>query len=223
MPFVHIGESTGAACPTPWAPRVWAIFSAMTLPSSGGCARHALGGRLARHIVSAPVCLALLLRRLCGYEEGLDYVGVYAAPGVDGDRREGRFGRAWRLAAARGADRPESINLSIRTSRRWRQFGASSPICRATMANCAGSTGQRKVKRRNASSTCCRRSARTVYNMKKIVEVMFDRDSFFGIKPRFGKPAIVWMARLNGQSVGVIASNPAVGGGGYRRMPAANV
>ena len=49
--------------------------------------------------------------------------------------------------------------------------------------------------------------------MKKIVEVIFDRDSFFEFKPRFGRPAIVGLARLDGKSVGVIANNPAVGGG----------
>ena len=49
--------------------------------------------------------------------------------------------------------------------------------------------------------------------MKKIVEIIFDRDSFFEIKPRFGRPAIVGLARLDGQSVGIIANNPAVGGG----------
>ncbi len=52
-----------------------------------------------------------------------------------------------------------------------------------------------------------------VYNMKKIVEIIFDAGSFFEFKPRFGKPAIVGLARLAGQSVGIIANNPAVGGG----------
>ena len=52
-----------------------------------------------------------------------------------------------------------------------------------------------------------------VYNMKKIVEIIVDRDSFFEIKPRFGRPAIVGLARLAGNSVGIIANNPNVGGG----------
>jgi methylmalonyl-CoA decarboxylase subunit alpha len=56
--------------------------------------------------------------------------------------------------------------------------------------------------------------ARTrVYNMKKIVEVLFDAGSLFEIKPRFGKSAIVALARLDGKVVGVIANNPQVGGG----------
>ncbi len=52
-----------------------------------------------------------------------------------------------------------------------------------------------------------------VYNIKKIIEVIFDRDSFLEFKPRFGRPAVVGLARLGGKSVGVIANNPAVGGG----------
>lgn len=52
-----------------------------------------------------------------------------------------------------------------------------------------------------------------VYNMKKIIEILFDRDSFLEIKPRFGRPAVVGLARLDGQPVGVVANNPQVGGG----------
>jgi methylmalonyl-CoA decarboxylase subunit alpha len=52
-----------------------------------------------------------------------------------------------------------------------------------------------------------------VYNMRKIVEIIVDRDSLFEMKPRFGRPALVGLARLGGKCVGVIANNPAVGGG----------
>ncbi|MXQ10708.1 acyl-CoA carboxylase subunit beta [Microvirga makkahensis] len=52
-----------------------------------------------------------------------------------------------------------------------------------------------------------------VYDMKKIIRIIFDRDSFLEIKPRFGKPATVGLARLDGKTVGVIANNPLVGGG----------
>src|SRR5450631_1510065 len=52
-----------------------------------------------------------------------------------------------------------------------------------------------------------------VYNMKKVIEIIVDRDSFFEIKARFGRPAIVALARFAGRSVGIIANNPAVGGG----------
>ena len=52
-----------------------------------------------------------------------------------------------------------------------------------------------------------------VYNMKKIIEVIFDNDSYFEMKPRFGKSLTVGLARLDGKAVGVIANNPFVGGG----------
>jgi acetyl-CoA carboxylase carboxyltransferase component len=52
-----------------------------------------------------------------------------------------------------------------------------------------------------------------VYNMKKILEVVFDKGSIFELKPRFGKSAVVALARLDGKVVGIIANNPQVGGG----------
>lgn len=52
-----------------------------------------------------------------------------------------------------------------------------------------------------------------VYDMRKIMRIFADKDSFFELKPRFGKPATVGLARLNGKVVGLIGNNPLVGGG----------
>jgi methylmalonyl-CoA decarboxylase subunit alpha len=52
-----------------------------------------------------------------------------------------------------------------------------------------------------------------VYDMRKIVSVIFDRGSVFELKPRFGRSATVALARLHGRSVGVIANNPNFAGG----------
>lgn len=52
-----------------------------------------------------------------------------------------------------------------------------------------------------------------VYNMKKIIDVIVDVGSFFELKPRFGRSAVVGLARLGGKVVGIIANNPQVGGG----------
>lgn len=52
-----------------------------------------------------------------------------------------------------------------------------------------------------------------VYDMKKVIRVIFDRGSYFEMKPRFGKSATVGLARLHGKVVGIIANNPQVGGG----------
>ena len=52
-----------------------------------------------------------------------------------------------------------------------------------------------------------------VYDMRKIIRILVDRESCFELKPRFGRPAVTALARLDGRSVGIIANNPLVGGG----------
>lgn len=52
-------------------------------------------------------------------------------------------------------------------------------------------------------------SSRTqVYDVRKIIRRIVDKDSFFEIKVRFGKVATVGLARIDGQSVGIVANNP---------------
>jgi len=52
------------------------------------------------------------------------------------------------------------------------------------------------------------RKRTTPYNMRKIIQLIFDRDSFFEIQPTHGLAMIVGLARLKGYPVGVIANNP---------------
>jgi acetyl-CoA carboxylase carboxyltransferase component len=52
-----------------------------------------------------------------------------------------------------------------------------------------------------------------VYDMKKIVRAVVDKDTMFEMKPRFGKSAIAALARLGGKSVGIVANNPLHKGG----------
>jgi acetyl-CoA carboxylase carboxyltransferase component len=52
-----------------------------------------------------------------------------------------------------------------------------------------------------------------VYDMKRVVKAVVDKDSMFDLKPRFGKSAVTALARLGGKSVGVIANNPLHRGG----------
>ena len=51
-------------------------------------------------------------------------------------------------------------------------------------------------------------SRNQVYDMRKIVGTIFDRDSVFELKPRFGRPVMTALTRLAGRTVGVIANNP---------------
>jgi acetyl-CoA carboxylase carboxyltransferase component len=52
-----------------------------------------------------------------------------------------------------------------------------------------------------------------VYDMKRVIRAVVDRDTLFDLKARFGKSAVTALARLGGKSVGVIANNPLHRGG----------
>jgi acetyl-CoA carboxylase carboxyltransferase component len=52
-----------------------------------------------------------------------------------------------------------------------------------------------------------------VYDMKRVLKSVVDKDSLFELKSRFGKSAVTALARLGGKSVGVIANNPLHRGG----------
>ncbi|MGE0874724.1 MAG: acyl-CoA carboxylase subunit beta [Burkholderiales bacterium] len=52
-----------------------------------------------------------------------------------------------------------------------------------------------------------------VYDMRKIIRSVVDKDSFFELKARFGKAGISGLARLDGRTVGIVANNPQSRGG----------
>ena len=52
-----------------------------------------------------------------------------------------------------------------------------------------------------------------VYDMKRIIRAVVDKDTLFEMKSRFGKSVVVGLARLGGKSVGIVANNPLHRGG----------
>lgn len=54
---------------------------------------------------------------------------------------------------------------------------------------------------------------RRAYNMRRIIDLVFDTGSSFEIQPDYGKALITSLARLDGHVVGVVANNPMVYGG----------
>ncbi|MBM3567426.1 MAG: propionyl-CoA carboxylase [Alphaproteobacteria bacterium] len=64
------------------------------------------------------------------------------------------------------------------------------------------------------------RDRRQVYKVRRIVELVMDRDSVFEMTPNFGGSVVTCLARLDGYPVGVIANDPYKFGGGLNR-PAA--
>ncbi len=57
------------------------------------------------------------------------------------------------------------------------------------------------------------RDRRKVYAMRRIVQDVFDRDSFFEMGRAYGRSQITGLARLDGHSVGVWANDPHIYGG----------
>ena len=52
-----------------------------------------------------------------------------------------------------------------------------------------------------------------VYDVRRILALIYDKDSVFELKPRFGRSIVTALARLDGRSVGIVASNPMYKGG----------
>jgi acetyl-CoA carboxylase carboxyltransferase component len=58
------------------------------------------------------------------------------------------------------------------------------------------------------------REARRPYDVRRILELVFDRDSVFELGRAYGGPAVTALARLGGRPVGIVASDPKHYGGG---------
>jgi len=54
---------------------------------------------------------------------------------------------------------------------------------------------------------------RAAYDVKRVIRAVFDRDSWFEIKPTWAKNIVVGLARVGGHSVGVVANQPMQKGG----------
>jgi len=57
------------------------------------------------------------------------------------------------------------------------------------------------------------RDRRQPYDMRKLVELVVDKDSTFEIQPTFGRAVITMLAHLNGKVVGIVANSPTFNGG----------
>jgi len=51
------------------------------------------------------------------------------------------------------------------------------------------------------------------YDIRTVINGLIDAGSFFEVKPLFAPELVIGLARLNGQSIGIVANNPAVKGG----------
>lgn len=57
------------------------------------------------------------------------------------------------------------------------------------------------------------RDRRRSYDIRRLLSLVLDRDSFFEIGRYYGRPLVAGLARLNGYPIGVLACDPQQGGG----------
>lgn len=58
------------------------------------------------------------------------------------------------------------------------------------------------------------RDRRRSYNVRRLLSLVLDHDSFFEIGRHFGRPLVTGLARLDGYPIGIMACDPQQGGGG---------
>lgn len=54
---------------------------------------------------------------------------------------------------------------------------------------------------------------RAAYDVRRVIKAIFDRDSWFEVKPTWAKNIVIGFARANGSAVGVVANQPMAKGG----------
>ena len=93
-----------------------------------------------------------------------------------------------------------------------RQFLSYLPSCVHEMAP-RGDTSDDPGRAEEALLSLVPRNRRQVFDGKKLIRLVVDRDSFFEIAPLYGKARVTGLARVNGYPVGVMANNPRHNGG----------
>ena len=63
------------------------------------------------------------------------------------------------------------------------------------------------------SSTSSRATARRVYDVRDVIDVVVDQSSWFEVQPDFGKTVVTALAHLGGHPVAIVANQPKVGAG----------
>ena len=113
------------------------------------------------------------------------------AGGGRGDGRVARQGGARRLARRRRAPARSTTRPPTRTTRS-RSSGASSPTCRRTCGSCRRSSRRTDPadRREEELLSIVPRDPRKPYEMRAILEAVFDRGSVFELGARYGRSLI---------------------------------
>lgn len=92
----------------------------------------------------------------------------------------------------------------FRQVRRFLSYLPSNVTQRAPVARCDDPPSRREEE----LASVVPRDRRRAYKMRRILELVLDRDSLFELAAGYGRTQITALARVNGQPVGVIANDP---------------
>ncbi|MFC4933083.1 acyl-CoA carboxylase subunit beta [Massilia sp. GCM10023247] len=98
---------------------------------------------------------------------------------------------------------------AIALARRYLSYFPLNAWERAPRRN-GGDSGDIGERRLDALLDLVSPNARTPYRMRKVLELLVDDASLLEIQPQFGASVIVALARLGGESVGIVANDPSV-------------
>jgi methylmalonyl-CoA decarboxylase subunit alpha len=213
MPFVHIGESTGARLPDAMGSRNMGIllgndntqfmrtretpWAAAALDFSFGssawlccCSDFAVMRKGSIMSVSSPRLVSMAI----GEKVDLEELG------------------GWRLHADSTGLIDRFVNTDEEAMREIRTFLSYMPSHNMEMPPQV-EPAEDAAQDQGSILDVLPEKRTQIYDMRKIVRTFADKDSVFEFRPRFGKPAIVALARLNGRVIGIIANNPMFAGG----------
>ena len=137
------------------------------------------------------------------------------AGGGRGHGRGARTRRSWAARARRPAPARWTTWPPTRTTPS-RRSGGSSPTCpgSAWEAPPCVEASDPADRREEELLSIVPRERRSPYEVRRILELVFDAGSVFELGAAFGRSAVTALARLGGRPVGVIASDPKHYGGG---------
>jgi len=213
MPFIHIGESTGARLPDAMGSKgmgqllgndttqfrrirdvPWAAAALNTSFGSSAwlccCSDFSVMKKGSVMSVSSPRLVSMAI----GEKVDLEALG------------------GWRLHAEQTGLIDHFVDTDEEAMQAIRRFLSYMPSHGKELPPRA-QPGEDAVSDQNQILEIIPESRTQVYNMKKILEIVFDKGSLFEMKARFGKSLVTSLARLDGRVVGVIANNPMTGGG----------
>ncbi len=211
MPFVHVGESTGARLPDAMGSRGMGTllgndptqfrrarespWVAAALDTSFGssawlccCSDFAVMKKGSIMAVSSPRLVSMAI----GEKVDLEELG------------------GWRIHAEYTGLIDRFTDTDAETMQEIRRFLSYMPSHNMELPP-QRETASDAEQDQNAMLDILPEKRTQVYDMRKIVAVIADRDSVFELKPRYGRSVITALARLGGRSVGIIANNPIVG------------